>query len=100
MRPHTRAEHSGAAQSWVLRENEGARTFSRLAVVETADREGLVTLDPENGEAVVWRVGYAKRKVNLTYRRLKPVKVREMTIRGATWRERRAAAERVTVSGA
>jgi hypothetical protein len=92
------SEHLGAALAWVARQ-DGQRSFSRLAAIETPDRAGVVTLNSDTGAAVVWSVGYASRKVNGCYRRLKPRRVREVTVPGETWRERRDAAKELRVSG-
>lgn len=93
-------EHRHAAELWVDGENYGGHrnSNSRMVSVETACLGGVTTLDPSSGDYVVWSVGYASRKTNGMYKRLKPRKVRSGNTGGANWRERRDAAKEFRVS--
>ena len=84
-------EHEYAARAWRDRTNGFNVRGNRLIVVETIDREGVTTIDPNTGDAVVWRVPYAANKRDGFYRRLAPKRAYEVRLAGS-WREMREAA--------
>lgn len=91
-------EHRQAAEVWVDQQNYGGLRSTRTISIETACLGGVTTLNPDTGDYIVWSVGYASRKTNGMYKRLKPRKVRSGNTGGANWRERRDATKEFRVN--